>query len=418
MRSTASLRSVAGICVAVALTAAAAGCSSSKGSSSASGGSASGSEIVIGAMGPYSGAYSGTYGGIPAILQAWAKTVNAAGGINGHQVKVVTDDLGQTPTAGPAAAHKLIDQDHAVAIVDDLDPSDGTWAAYAASKGVPVLDGTENATALTDANHFNPFLSAIGGSLAVAGVAKNAGGKLGVVYCAESPSCALSVQVYQTFGKLLGISVASATKVPASTADFTAVCQQMKDTGAQAIFSDLAAGLTSRMQDTCAQQGVAAKLVLYGQAASPDWKTDAVYRNSPVIDYVPPFFDTDVPGVRAYRDALKKYAPSVIGGTEDNSFGLAAWGSAQLFAAAAAHATGAITPASVKQGLYSLKGETLDGLAAPVTFTAGKPSVSNCYYTWSIDGSGAFTAPSSVTPTCVPDSVSAPVLQALLKASK
>jgi branched-chain amino acid transport system substrate-binding protein len=369
-------------------------------------------------MGPYSGSYSGTYGGIPAILGAWAKTVNAAGGINGHQVKVVTDDVGQTPTAGPAAAHKLIEQDHAVAIVDDLDPGDGTWAAYAASKGVPVLDGTESSIALTDPNHFNPFLSAIGGSLAVAGVAKSGGGKLGVVYCAESPSCALGVQVYQTFGKLLGVTVSSATKVAASTADFTAVCQQLKDTGAEAIFSNLAAGLTSRMQDTCAQQGVAAKLVLYGQAASPDWKTDPVYRDSPVIDYVPPFFDTGVSGVKAYRDALAKYAPSVIGGTEDNSFGLAAWGSAQLFAAAAAHTTGTPTAASVKQGLYALNGETLDGLVAPVSFTAGKPSVSNCYYTWSIDGSGAFTAPSPVTPTCVPDSVSTPIMQALLKATK
>jgi hypothetical protein len=54
----------------------------------------------VGAIGSYSGAFAANQGGIPSVLAAWASSVNAAGGINGHKVKVIARAIavdGATP---------------------------------------------------------------------------------------------------------------------------------------------------------------------------------------------------------------------------------------------------------------------------------------------------------------------------------
>ena len=71
---------------------------------------------------------------------------------------------------------------------------------------------------------------------------------------------------------------------------------------------------------------------------------------------------------------------------------------------AAAGGAGQVTPASVKKGLHALKGETLGGLSAPLTFTPGKPTLDNCYYEYTIT-SEKFTELHGMTPQCAPDSV-------------
>ena len=64
--------------------------------------------------------------------------------------------------------------------------------------------------------------------------------------------------------------------------------------------------------------------------------------------------------------------------------------SGKLFQAAAAAGHlgvgGAPTTAEVIKGLDSLNGDTLDGLAPPLTYTAGKPHPVDCWYYAGVEG--------------------------------
>jgi hypothetical protein len=62
----------------------------------------------------------------------------------------------------------------------------------------------------------------------------------------------------------------------------------------------------------------------------------------------------------------------------------------------------AATPTSAEliKGLTSLKGETLDGMAPPLTFTAGQPHPIDCWFTYSLKG-GRYSLPNGTTTTCV-----------------
>jgi branched-chain amino acid transport system substrate-binding protein len=110
--------------------------------------------------------------------------------------------------------------------------------------------------------------------------------------------------------------------------------------------------------------------------------------------------------------ALGKYAPSL--GTKTNPFNqhaIQGYISGKLFDAAV-KASGAsdVTPETVKQGLYALKGETLGGLTVPLTYAAGKPSLFNCYYVTPIEN-GQMVAPDGLKPQCAPTGVVEALLQ-------
>src|ERR1035438_4510156 len=76
--------------------------------------------------------------GPPAYL-AWAKSVNAAGGINGYKVNVISKDDQGNIGVSLAEAKALISQ-NVLAIVDDTN-DDTAWASLAQSAQVPVIGG-------------------------------------------------------------------------------------------------------------------------------------------------------------------------------------------------------------------------------------------------------------------------------------
>jgi branched-chain amino acid transport system substrate-binding protein len=414
------INKVSGGFIAAATAIALAACSSGSQSDSASAVSTMSFKgtIAVGAIGPYSGANSSGYSGLPKVLSAWEQTVNDNGGINGYRVNLITQDVGLNPTAGPVDAKTLIAQDHVVAIIDDTDSNDGTWLPYATSHNIPVIAGIPNDLSLVNPQDFDPFVSV---PAIVAGVVQNAkatGGGLSLTENGGSQS-SFATLLFTQVAKSLGVRLASHATVPATTVDFTAICQQIKNAAATALYNGVTeATLNQSLIDTCRQQGVQATTLLTGNTSIPAWKTDPAFRGSVVEDFVSPFFDTDVPGVKAYRDALQKYAPSVIGTTADNPLSLAAWASAQLLAAAAAKQAGPLTPAKVENGLYLLKGSTLDGIIPPVTFTRGAPYNSACYFSWRISSSSQFTPMNKAQPTCLPSPVITPIMTLVSNALK
>jgi ABC-type branched-subunit amino acid transport system substrate-binding protein len=87
----------------------AAGCSSGGGG----GGGSANSPIVICEIAATSGPFSALGTNDELGATAWAAMVNKAGGIQGHQVKLVQENDASTPATAAALVHKCVSQDHA-----------------------------------------------------------------------------------------------------------------------------------------------------------------------------------------------------------------------------------------------------------------------------------------------------------------
>ncbi len=377
-------------------------CSSS--GKSSSNGSKGPAPIVIGNVGSYSGAQASSEAGAEQIIKAWAKWVNAHGGIRGHQVKLIVKDDQNDPAKALAAVKELVQQDKAVAIVGEQSNGDAAWAKYVASAGVPVVGGLAiNTPFLTNPDFFPSGTNALALSYAVLANAKTKGGPFAFLYCAESPLCAQSVPLYQGLAKAVGVKLPVLTKVSGSAPDYTAQCVALKNAHVKSFQVGSSAAVAFKVAQACRNQGVTSTLLAAGGSVTQAWTEQKAVDGTVSAESNFPFTDSSTPATKQYQEAKAKYA-SGIGGAE-GEVAAGAWAAGKLFEAAVAGSPqGDITSASVKQGLYTLKNETLGGLTPPLTFTEGKTALINCYFVIQVTG-GKVTAPQGLKTTCAPDAV-------------
>ena len=94
-------------------------------------GQAQSAPIRFGMLTPLTGA-GGTYGpGMVKVMRAVAEEVNAAGGVLGRKVELVSEDDQTNPDSGVRAARKLIDVDKVSAVM-------GTWASAVTTAVAPL----------------------------------------------------------------------------------------------------------------------------------------------------------------------------------------------------------------------------------------------------------------------------------------
>jgi branched-chain amino acid transport system substrate-binding protein len=369
----------------------------------------------VGTVGSFTGPLASSFSGMEDTLKAWVKWTNDTGGINGHPVDLTIKDDGGNPTTAVAAVKDLIENKHVVAIVSDLSGADSAWAPIAEQAGVPVVGG--NAISLpfmTNPNFFASGTNTFAGVYGVETLAKTFGTKLAVLYCTEAPACAASTPVYKSFAPSLGMTIPYTQSIAASQADYTAVCEGIKQSGAQSYVMVHASAVVGRVADACRQQGVTAKVIEASAAVGVNLLsnkgTDGLL--SVAVDF--PFIDNSVPATQEFHTVLAKYGPADL----EKKFGPALnvpWTAMQLFAAAVkAGGSGAVTSDSIKNGLYTMKDETLGGLAPGLTFVKGQTNLQNCWFVLGISN-GAFTAPDGLKTSCAPDAMVAAAVAALPK---
>jgi branched-chain amino acid transport system substrate-binding protein len=96
-------------------------------------------EIKLGHCGPYSGPAS-AYGVIGKAIEAYWKSVNDAGGINGRKVNFVTLDDGYSPAKTVEVVRQLVEQDKVLCLFNTLGtPSNTAIQKYMNQKKVPQL---------------------------------------------------------------------------------------------------------------------------------------------------------------------------------------------------------------------------------------------------------------------------------------
>jgi branched-chain amino acid transport system substrate-binding protein len=100
---------------------------------------ASDTEIKLGHCGPYSGPAS-AYGVIGKGIEAYWKSVNDAGGVNGRKINFITLDDGYSPAKTVEVVRQLVEQDKVLCLFNTLGtPSNTAIQKYMNQKKVPQL---------------------------------------------------------------------------------------------------------------------------------------------------------------------------------------------------------------------------------------------------------------------------------------
>lgn len=343
---------------------------------------AKGAAIQIGSICDCTGPQAGQIGQEDKVIKAWASTVNAAGGLNGHPVQVTVLNANQDPAKALQDAKQLVEQDHVVAIVD-YTLADAAIAKYVAQKGVPVIGGvSQDAVFLTDPDFYPTSAQLVMQTIGTFALAKQHGLKhVGVLYCAESPICAELVPLAQGAGKLNGIKV-TALKVSSTAPNYTAQCLALKSAGVDGMFAAVQSAAVLRITDNCAQQGYKPTPINESTTTNNAWLKDPNLDGAILSGAGANPFDASTPSVAEFRNAMDKYYPGFTTSPQFDTDYLGNWTGGKLIEAAAkaANLTPSSTPADVKKGLYALHNETLGGLTGALNYTPGKPAFVPCYF--------------------------------------
>lgn len=374
-----------------------------------------GAAIRVGFICSCTGPQTSNLSGAEKVAQAWADNVNLSGGINGHPVKLFAVDDGANPATGLQDAKALVEQDRVIAIVGENSDADATWVPWVVKQGIPVVGGQS----AEPVQGTNPGVFPSGSTLLGAAIGDpaqaQAQGKhnLGVMYCAETPVCEQIVPLMTGIAKLFGLKVTPAS-ISATAPNYTAPCLKMQSAGVDALLVVDNGPIVQRVVADCAQQGYNPLNVAGLPATNSTMLKDQHLAGTIGVGPTANPFDASTPAVKEFQDALQKYYPGLLtsNGFAYDDFGT--WAGGKLFEAAAkaANLGPSSTPADVKKGLYALKGETLGGLAPPLTYTKGKPYFAPCWFTAKIEN-GTLVSLNGNKQTCLSAAQTAALFKAL-----
>ncbi len=343
----------------------------------------------------------------PTMIEAWTKYTNENGGINGHPVKVKLADDGGDAAKSLAAAKKLVSE--GVVAISDGTVLDGTWEGYVEEKCVPVLCGVVEPDCTSNADFF-PQVATTPALLYgfLSNALKKGSEKFGVIYCAEVAACkSYSDMTKEILKNVLGEGdFVWSGSFAASEPNYTAQCLAAKEAGVEAWFPTHAPDVDERLMEDCRNQGFDPVVLATGGAPGNTTEnyggTSAIYSQSS-LPIGTAFEGTATPGAERFAAAMEQFAPSV-GVSELNDYTMPLWTGLEVFriAAEGGKVTPQSTPEDVKKGLYGLKEETAGGLAPPLTYVEGKPTMINCWFNEGVDEEGNQIA-TSVKPECAPE---------------
>lgn len=319
---------------------------------------------------------SSTAASAPA-LQAWADSVNARGGIDGHRVTIIVKDDALNPGTAQIAAKELVTQDHVLAIFDNSDV-DTAFAAYVASQHVPVIGSYADSPEMYTNADFFPNGSTINwlpaGSVYLA--KKAHAKKLADLYCAEVAICKQFAVAGEHVAAKAGLHVVYSAPISFAAPSYTAQCLAAKQAGASAMTVGDASAIVVKVAQNCQAQGYTPVQLSADGTVAVSWRTTPAMNGNLDVQPDIPFFVDSTPAAKAMLAAFHTYEPSLVSSPDFGEVAVEAWTSGLIFEAAAkaAHLGNGATPRQVISGLYDLHAATFGGMTPPLTYARGKPT--------------------------------------------
>jgi branched-chain amino acid transport system substrate-binding protein len=361
--------------------------------------------VALGQVGTFSGLVGPIFGAALLATAAWAKDVNARGGLACHPVTLYVREDGGDPARAAAAVRELIDTRKVAALVGNQTALSGAGFFPEVKKACTPAVGLEYGPDWTN----DPCLFPQGGGYyeQLAGMVKEAvnGGrtKLGLLYCVEIGACGAAGKLIEESAKRFGAELAYSSPVSLTQPDFTAQCQNAKNAAVVELIVALEGSAMARLARSCLALNYKPLLSGTGLAVNPEQASDPKLRELGLIGVIAnaPWF-TDQPGLKELRDVIAQYAPQAkLTGSL-----VAVWASVKLLEAGvarigAAARTGPLTAPMVLSGMNKVRGETLGGLTAPLDFTPAHKGMrtSGCVFFARLDAAG-WTDPLGGKPLC------------------
>lgn len=347
-----------------------------------------GPPIVLGQVVSASGIIGANVGSALPTLQAWAKAMNAAGGIACHPVTVLGRDDASDPGKASAAVQDLVQNKKAVALVGAFVPlSINGFRSAVDKEKVPVIGGDLFSTTWWEDPLFYPVGTFVDANAFGSSQALSAAGakKVAVIYCIEAGVCPpYKDAVVKNAGKG-GYSVVYQKQVSITQPSFTSECQSAKDAGATQINMIIEGGAVGRFANSCAQIGYFPKFAVASLGATFDPSNANVRKITVTIaSAANDWFTATTPGQAEFQAAMKRYAPSL----KLDPTSVLAWADGMMVKAAIERLGPSardvpITTELFFKGLSMVKGETLKGLIPANDFSPsrGPNPKNNCYFT-------------------------------------
>jgi branched-chain amino acid transport system substrate-binding protein len=301
-----------------------AACSSSGGSSSAAGSASAASTgkfangtLTVGLMTPLTGVSAPTYSDAEAGVQMAFNTINAAGGVNGQQLKFVAADDQSTPAGALAAAQKLVLQDHVSIVLAITNVSVGA-VGFLEQNNIPTLGPANGEVDWLNGLHPNFF--DVQGNKDPDAVAPGFGlyaKSQGATICGALGASDLGTPILNISVANVQSCVAAGLKagpvigdVPYGSPDIGPAALQIQSAKVDAVYMTQQDTTATAFIQRLTQLGVKLKASLiptgYSETTLTDKATNAALQGQGFsVQMVP--VEADTPGAKAFKAALDAY---------------------------------------------------------------------------------------------------------------
>jgi ABC-type branched-subunit amino acid transport system substrate-binding protein len=314
MRTTGSGRYVRLVAVVCAAGMGVSACGSSDGSGASEGNAASGKPIKVFSVGPYTSGATAAYDEARTAALAAVESINAAGGVNGRKIELETCDDKLTPAGAQTCFQKAASDEDVVAVVGGYNIFPEAVAPIANQAKLSIVGGMGSGDAGLKNQAFFPQFAGTPNMYYVAGAhaAQNAA-KRAVVYTVDLPGAvplteAVTAGVKENGSEMVGVVKLSAAEP--NTAATSAKALALKPDAVVFALSPLQT--VSAIKDLRRAGYTSPIYVQTTIFNSTNMKTLAPFDNLVGFQASPPFTDTSVPGVVAYRKAIAKYQPKAV----------------------------------------------------------------------------------------------------------
>jgi branched-chain amino acid transport system substrate-binding protein len=361
------------------------------------------SPINIGDIASLTGPEASSIDQTTEVLEAWAKSVNAKGGLQGHRVNLIVKDDGYNPTTSLAQVESMVSTDHIVALVDNSDV-DTSWYTYVEQNKVPVIGGQTEDGPYENADFFDPGSTFNVFTIGEAYLAKLVHSKASSdLYCAEVALCSQALGPLRTNLPKFGSKLVYASAISFAAPSYAAECIAAKQAGATSMTVGDATSVVTKVVQDCAAQGYDPIQLSGDGTVGISWLTIPQFNGN--VDAQPDisFFVHNAATEPMYT-ALRKYYPSQLTNPNFGEIVIENWADAILIQDAIGAVKLASTPtaAEVTAGMYALpKNTTLGGLTPPLNFKKGKPTTNACFFYMGIKNGKFIVLKTVKQPTCL-----------------
>ena len=339
------------------------------------------SPVILATVGTFSGPVGSVFSGHLFGSQLWVRYINWNGGLNGRRVELFVYDDGGDPARHRSQVQEAVERRRAIAFLTNTETLTGHASVdYLNAKRVPVVGGDGGETwAHSSPMYFIPMANAESWTKTfVPSVAKPVGKtKLGSLICVEAAYCDDADRAVAQQAKPNGFEHVYRARASLAQPDFTAECLAARNAGVEVFYVIEDQNSLGRLATSCNRQGFRPTYATIGPIAVEAQKDEPLMDGLRSSSNVFPYFQSGTPATDEFQQAFRRYG----GGTPPRQGIAVGWTAGKLLEKAARQLPEPPTSGALLAGLWTIRNDTLGGLAPPLTFLENTPTVTpSCWF--------------------------------------